>query len=1000
MWGLLSVVTVILVSACQAQSSRKERRPQSFRPSQDFSLFSQSSRQSSAMASSKRRNSDVYMARRKSNDMAKRPNIILMLTDDQDKDLGSLEFMPKLRRFVREKGTVFDSGFSTTPMCCPSRSSLLTGLYVHNHKVFTNNDNCSSTFWVQNHEDKTFGRYLQDSGYKTAYFGKYLNKYNGEHIPRGWEEWQGLIRNSRFYNYSLNVNGVRHQHGDNYEKDYLPDVITNRTISFLQQTKQKDPNSPFMAVLSYPGPHGPEDSAPQYSNLFFNVTTHKTPAYDFAPNPDKQWILRHTDKMADIHKSFTDILMTKRLQTLQSVDDAVERLHNELERLGQLDNTYIFYTSDHGYHLGQYGLVKGKAFPFDVDTKIPFLVRGPGVSRQVVRSEPVALIDLAPTFLDIAGLEKPPHMDGESLIPLLKQTGAKNAKPWRDTILIERGKLSFERYAKITNQKVVNEVNPENVDGTHILKKDRFTKQERLQLECQKPRYQAPCQVHQKWWCKEKSDGTKKMARCRTGLERFRGERSARNNCHCQPGEIFGWKYAKLGEDERKMQRKFLKKHIMGEPGSLKKMKPRFLMTLPLMGQMATRRVRSVSNNEPTGDSVVDAVLSDMSHEEIEEVDFLMEDISEEIQDLHALKNVTAEGMPVGNSSMELDSCSMDNGQHVHCSNEVMTDKRAWKSSRSHIRQQIQRLRAQLNELKQIRKYLRMKRPEIGNVTIPEGGRKEKKKFELPGKSLGKKKQMDRRFLSTKLGAYSLQPTYDTPDDAEICLCTNKQKNIMKERIKEERARMREERKLERLARKERRKARQEKKKNQSRGRMEHCVQDIKMNCFSHDNEHWKTAPLWTEGPFCACTNSNNNTYWCARTVNSTHNYLYCEFVTGMVMYFDMRVDPHQLRNVLHTLTVEEINYMHSQVITLREYSAETEYLKEERRLRKLELAKRKLSNQKKADKRRKEKTRKDRRKAKRRLLPAGENHEEYPLWQAARYTRRRRINRKNVQRG
>jgi len=947
--------------------------------------------------------SDVYMARRKhSNVMTKRPNIILILTDDQDKDLGSLEFMPKLRRFISDEGTVFNSGFSTTPMCCPSRSSLLTGLYVHNHKVFTNNDNCSSTFWVENHEDKTFGRYLHDAGYETAYFGKYLNKYNGDHIPQGWKEWQGLIRNSRFYNYSLNVNGVKHQHGDNYESDYLPDVITNRTISFMRQTTQLNPNSPFMAFLSYPGPHGPEDSAPQYSNLFFNVTTHKTPAYDFAPNPDKQWILRHTDKMADIHKSFTDILMTKRLQTLQSVDDAVERLHNELERLGQLDNTYIFYTSDHGYHLGQYGLVKGKAFPFDVDTKVPFLVRGPGVNRQAVRHEPVGLIDLAPTFLDIAGLVKPPHMDGQSLMPLLKQTGPKKGKPWRDTILIERGKLSFERYAKITNQKIVNEVNPQNVDGSHILKKDRFTKQERLQLECQKPRYQAPCQAHQKWWCKEKSDGTKKMARCRTGLERFRGERSARNNCHCQEGEIFGWKYAKLGEDERKMQRKFLKKHIMGEPGSLKKMKPRFLMTLPMVG--VTRRVRSVSNNEPdmTG-SVVDTVLSDLAHEEIEEVDFLMEDISEEIQDLHALKNVSADVIVAGNSSLELGSCRMDNGQHVSCSNEIMTDKRAWKSSRSHIRQQIQRLRAQLNELKQIRKYLRMKRPEVetrGNITIPNGVRKGKKKVEMLA-SKSKKKQMDRRFLSTKLGAYSLQPTYDTPDDAEICLCGNKQKNIHKERMKEERARMREERKLERLARKERRKARQEKKKNQSKGRMEHCVQDIKMNCFSHDNDHWKTAPFWTQGPFCACTNSNNNTYWCARTVNATHNYLYCEFVTGMVMYFDMRVDPHQLRNVLHTLTVEEINYMHSQVIHLREYSAETEYLEEERRIRKLEVAKRKLNSQRKAEnKRRKELTRKERRKAKRRLLPAVEGHEEFPIWQAARFSRRRRINRKNIQRG
>lgn len=372
---------------------------------------------------------------------SRRPNVVLLLTDDQDEVLGGMTPLKKTRALIGEMGMTFSSAYVPSALCCPSRASILTGKYPHNHHVVNNTleGNCSSKAWQKIQEPNTFPAILRSMcGYQTFFAGKYLNEYGApdagglEHVPLGWSYWYALEKNSKYYNYTLSINGKARKHGENYSVDYLTDVLANVSLDFLDY---KSNSEPFFMMISTPAPHSPWTAAPQYQKTFQNVFAPRNKNFNIH-GTNKHWLIRQAKTpMTNSSIQFLDNAFRRRWQTLLSVDDLVEKLVKRLEFTGELNNTYIFYTSDNGYHTGQFSLPIDKRQLYEFDIKVPLLVRGPGIKPNQTSKMLVANIDLGPTILDIAGYSlNKTQMDGMSLLPIL--TGASNLT-WRSDVLVE-----------------------------------------------------------------------------------------------------------------------------------------------------------------------------------------------------------------------------------------------------------------------------------------------------------------------------------------------------------------------------------------------------------------------------------------------------------------------------------------------------------------------------------------------------------------------------------
>ena len=389
------------------------------------------------------------------------PNIIFILTDDLD--ARDVEYMPNLKSLLANQGITFENAYVTNPLCCPSRASILRGQYVHNHQVLTNGgppyyDNGQASnggpfgfekFHRMGHEESNVATWLKSAGYKTVLIGKYLNGYpkqpNSEtypqgikptYVPPGWDEWYGHIEEGTekglYYNYRINENGELVSYG-NAEGDYNTDVLAGKATEYIGRTAN-DPQ-PFFMYLATNAPHEPFIPAPRHKEEFAGTKLPQPPSFNEEDVSDKpSWLRDRFSPLSARGIAKVDADHRARLQMLLAVDEMISGLIGALEDSGKLESTYIVFTSDNGYTLGEHRL-HGKETAYEEDIHVPLIVRGPGVSPGRVLDQLVLNIDFAPTFAELAGVPAPAFVDGRSLVPLL--TGDTPPTDWRSTFLVE-----------------------------------------------------------------------------------------------------------------------------------------------------------------------------------------------------------------------------------------------------------------------------------------------------------------------------------------------------------------------------------------------------------------------------------------------------------------------------------------------------------------------------------------------------------------------------------
>jgi N-acetylglucosamine-6-sulfatase len=386
----------------------------------------------------------------------KRPNVVLVMTDDQHAD--SVRYMPQVQSLIAGRGVTFANNFVTYSLCCPSRATWLTGQYPHNHGVRTNSLPSGGYTKLAPTLSNSLPAWLQRAGYYTAHIGKFLNRYGTDspdtEVPPGWSEWYGALDDPdaftggtyTMYGYTLNENGSVIHYGSTPDvvdpATYQTDVYSAKAQDFIRRRAPK--KKPFFLSVAPLASHGEAAgacacagnnprAAPRHEGVFAGEPLLRPPSYNEADVTDKPQAIQSLPAIGAAADANITARYRARLESLLAVDEMVGSLVATLRQKGELKNTVIAFTSDNGFFHGEHRVPNGKVRLYEPSIRVPLIIRGPGVPKAKQRTQPVANIDLAPTILDFADGKARRVEDGRSLVPLIED----KLLDWGRAIVVE-----------------------------------------------------------------------------------------------------------------------------------------------------------------------------------------------------------------------------------------------------------------------------------------------------------------------------------------------------------------------------------------------------------------------------------------------------------------------------------------------------------------------------------------------------------------------------------